>query len=272
MSESDRSVSPTEPCRGECGAIESRADSLVVDPRFLTPRLSPLAICAPNLPANSLDLTLPSRPTTPATQRWPIPPPPIRTDFAPFIYQTPGGRSDDERSPSSPLFSSTTPIRHGVSIAELVDEENSSPGTRGGISSSRSPATRVNTSSVHSRPPLFISIADVTPRSVGRQIPGVSQTKPLRSSPPSPSETPKPFTPWALGPSQSPSMYPASNDHRHTASEGEDIPRHSKRGKVSLTTPEVPERRVTRSSAKRKAAEDSEMGAKPPKRVKIGSP
>ena len=234
--ELDRSISYAELGRGGYSTIKSRMDSPVVDPRFSTSRSLSPDVGTSYIPANSLDLASPSRPTTPATQRWPLPPSPVRTVLESAIRTTLGGRSDYERSPSPPFHSSMTPVRHGVSIAELVDEENSSPGTRGGMNTSHSAATRVNMSSAQYYPPLSISITDVTPRPIGRdvsEIPRVLQTESPRSSLPS--------------------------------------PRHSKRKRASPTTPEVPEGRMTRGSVKRKAAENSEMKTEFSKRVKTGS-
>jgi len=215
------SVSPIEVRRGEWSALTGRADSPVVDPRL-------------------------PRPPIPATQRWPLPPSPV------------GGCSHNEPSPSSPILSPVTPARRGVSIAELVDEEDSSPGTRGGMNPSSSAPTCVNMSSAHSYPPVFISIVDVTPRFIRRdpsESPCLSRIESLRSP----------------SPSQSPPVSPASSDYHHSPS----ALRRSKRKRASdPATPEVPEGRVTRGSIKRKAAltENSETGTGSPKRVKTGSP
>jgi len=219
------SVSPTELRRGECSALTSRADNPVVDPRF-------------------------PHPPVPATQRWPLRPSPV------------GGRSENEPSPSSPLISPVTPARRGVSIAELVDEKYLSTDTHGGMNPSRSAATCVDMSSAHSYPPVFISIIDVTPRSIRRgpsESPCLSRIESLRSP----------------SPSQSPPVSPASSDYHHTPSEDGQTLRRSKRKRASdPATPEVPEGRVTRGSIKRKAAlaENSETGTGSPKRVRTGSP
>lgn len=215
------SASPIEVRRGEWNALTSRADSPVVDPRLPRPPIS-------------------------ATQRWPLPPFPV------------GGRSDNEPSPSSPILSPVTPSRRGVSIAELVDEEDSSTGTRGGMSPSRSAATCVNMSSAHYYPPLSISIVDVTPHSARRdpsESPCLSRIESLRSP----------------SPPQSPPVSPADSDYHPSPS----ALRRSKQKRASdPATPEVPEGRVTRGSIKRKAAstENSESGTGSPKRVKTGSP
>ena len=95
------------------------------------------------------------------------------------------------------------PTRRSISIAEIVDEENSSLGTLGGVNTPRPTVARTNVSSVHSNPPLSISVIDVT-----------------------------------TGP--------------------------------TLATHEVPGGRVTRSSTKRKAADDSGVGGGPSKWMKSG--
>ena len=164
------------------------------------------------------------------------------------------------------------PTRHGVTIAELVDEENSSPDTRGGINPSRSAATCVNMSSAHYYPPLTISVVDVTPRSMESEMleaSGMSQVKFLRSPSSSYPETPEYFTVQVPESSQGPPVSPASS---RTARQGGKTPRRSKPKGSPLTTPEVPEGRVTRSRIKRKAAEDPGVGTRPSKRVKIGLP
>lgn len=260
MIEPGRSVSPAEPWGRQCSTIQSRTDSSVVDPRFSTPEPTPLVIGTSRLPANSLDLPFPFLLTTPATRMWPIlppPPSPVRATLEPSTHQTPGGCSVG------------VPTRHGVTIAELVDEENSSPDTRGGINPSRSAATCVNMSSAHGNPPLTISVVDVTPRSIESEIleaSGVSQTKFIRS-PSSYPETPEYFTVQVPEPSRGPLVSPASS---HTARKGGKTPRRSKPKGSPLTTPEVPEGRVTRSRIKKKAAEDPGVETRPSKRVKIG--
>ena len=271
LPELDRSVSPAELCRGEYSAIKSRVDSPVVDPRSSTPRSFSPAIDTSHLPANPLDQASPSRFATPATQRWP--PPLVRTTPEPASYPTLGGRSDYERSPSSPLLSSILPIRHGVSIAELVDEENSFSSTRGGMNASRSPARCANMSPADSYPLLSIIIIDVTPRSPRRDIsetPGISQIESLQSSSPSPPETSELLIAHAPGQFQSPPVSPASSDNHHTSGEGGKTPRRSIGKGSSPTTPEVLEGRTTRSSTKRKAAENSDR-TELSKRVKLAS-
>lgn len=204
------------------------------------------------LPAVLAGISLPSWSSPPATQRWPLPPiPPFppKAEPEPITYPYPGGRSVNEYSPLPPLFNRT---RHGVSIAELVDEENTSPGTRGGVNRpSRSAATSVVVPTAHTYPPLSLSIVDVTPRSaVGPECPAQSRVIPLRSPP------------------RSPPISPASNDRRRTASEVGKIPRRSKRKAASMTEFETTGQRVTRSITNRKAAKDSELETRPSKRAK----
>jgi len=200
----------------------------------------------PRLLATSLDLAFLSRPTTPATQMWPSLPP-ARASFEP------------------------TPIRHGVSIAELVDEEGSPPGTRGGMSSSRPAATCATMSSAQSYPPLSISIVEITPRPIP-EAPEVSEMNSPRSSPSFPFKPPGSSTTHVPGPSRSPLVSSTDNDRRGTTGKGGKTPRRLKPNRIPLVAHEVPERRVTRSSAKRKAAEDLGMGTEPPKRMKTSSP
>jgi len=152
-SELDYSVFLAESPRERWGTIESRVDSPAADPRFSS-----------------------SRPTTPATRSWPIHPSLFNTTTS-ALRSTLGVGSDGERSPSPPLAPSAAPIRRGVPIAELVDEENSAPGTRGGINSSRPAETFMNMSSAHSYPPLVISIVDVTPRPTGVSGNGVRRMR-----------------------------------------------------------------------------------------------
>jgi len=185
---------------------------------------------------------------------------------------------DSGYSPSSPLFSHRTSARQSVPLAELVDEEGSSPGTRGGMRSFPSPAaTRVNMSLPQSPPPLFISIVDVTPSSTMKAISGapeVPEVRSLRSSPFPPPEMPGFFTTPAPVPSQSPSAFPTRNDHSRGCGEDTNAPRRYKRKGPPLVDPEVPDRRVTRSSsAKGRTTEDfGTRAAPPPKRARTGSP
>ena len=126
-----------------------------------------------------------------------------------------------------------------------------------------------------SYPPLFISVVDATPHPTGREIPEapeVSEMKSPRSSPSFPSETPRSFTTQVPGPSRSPLVSSANNNRRSTANKGGKTLRRLRLNRVPLVASEVPERRMTRSSAKRKAAEDLGMGTEPPKRVKTESP
>ena len=243
--------------------IRTRLDTPAVDPRFSAVKSSPPVVHTPYLPANSLGADLFPRPTTPATQRWPT--------FESSIRSTLGGHFDDETSPTSPLLSSATPTRRGISIAELVDEENSSPGTLGGVNAPRPTVTCTNVSSVHSYPPLSISIIDVTPGSTESNSHHTwgSQIKSLLSSPSPPPETPDPSIAHAPGLSQSRAVSPAS-DYAHVASEGGKSPHRSKRETATLATHEVPEGRVTRSNTKRKAADNSGVGGGPSKRMKPG--
>lgn len=137
----------------------------------------------------------------------------------------PGGNSANEYSPFPPLFSRPG-TRRGVSIAELVDEENSSSDTRGGVNRSSYTTARVNVSVVHPYPPLTISVVDVTPCPSGSEGLEVSRTMPLQSS------------------------------------------LRSRRKAGPLTAPETIGQRVTRSTAKRKAAKDFETETRPSKRTK----
>lgn len=208
-----------------------------------------------HLPEMSLDISFPSQYNAPATQRWPIPSTPLLPTRAISEHPTcsiPGGRSANERSPLSPRFLSRSPVRHGVPIAELVDEEDSSPGTRGGVNPPYRPvATHVNMSAAQNYPLITISIVDVTPRptrgSGGPEAPGIRSS---RSS------------------TRSPLVSPGGGNRLHTAGGGGKTPRRSTLRGVLLTAPEVPNQRVTRSSVKRKATEDS----KPSKRMKTSSP
>lgn len=163
-----------------------------------------------------------------------------------------------------------TPTRHGISIAELVDEEDSSPGTRGGTNASRSPGTSGNMSWA-SYPPLSIHFYDATPQD-RPETPGVSQPESLRSSSPAPPETPELPIAHAPDPPHSPPVPPASRNNRHASGEGVKSPHRSKRKAASPATPEIPEGRMTRSSAKRKVVENSEMRTELSKRAKTGSP
>jgi hypothetical protein len=263
MLELDRPVHPAPPSPTHAGAdmreeaafstIQRQMDRPVVDPRFSTLGQYEPTIGTPRLSPIPLDLPTPFRHTPPPTLR--RPPLPLSLTIHPAL----GDRSDGY-SPSSPLLSYLTPVRHGVPIAELVDEEGSSPGTRGGITSSRPAATCVNMSLAQSYPPLSISIVDVTPHPFGRESPEDPKTPDIESpcpSPPSPPETPRFFTTQTPGPSRSPLMSSAGG--------GEKTPRRYKRKGAPSTAPEVPVRRLTRSG---KAAESFEMDTTPSKRVK----
>ncbi|KAF9652526.1 hypothetical protein BDM02DRAFT_3109068 [Thelephora ganbajun] len=259
----DALLIPAEP---RCGwNTQSRMDIPVVDSRLSTPGQSQAVIDKTRLPVISLDPQFLSRPPTPATQKWPLLPlplPPVGAISEPSICPTLGDRSTSEYSPLSPLFSHQSPTRHGVSIAELVEEESSSSGTRGGMHPPSRPAvTRANTSAAHSYPPLSISITDATPQPTRREI------KPLRSSLVSLPESP---TTQVRSSSVSPPVSPASNHLRRAASEGRELPRRSKRKRVLLTTPEVPRRRVTRNSVKQKTSE--EFGMEAGKRTRAEAP
>lgn len=105
----------------------------------------------------------------------PIHPPPLPPSKSPV------------HGPSSPLFSSPTPTRHSVTIAELVDEEDSSPGTRGGVGASRPLTTHVRICPVGSYPPLRIAVVDVSPpvprvTNHGQSTPSVDEKVPRRSN------------------------------------------------------------------------------------------
>ena len=225
------------------------------------------AVRTPYLPVNSSGIGFLPRSTTPATQSWPLPPPPIRTIFESSVRSTLGGHSNDEASPASPLLHAT-PTRHSVSIAELVDEESTSPDTRGGVNAPRPTVACTNVPTVHSYPPLRISVIDVFTRGKPPTTLGVSQIKSLRSSSSPPPKTPDPFTAHASAPSPGRAVPSASSNLSHIVSEGGKTPRRSRRKRASVTTHEIPEGRVTRGSIKRKAADDSEMGDGPSKRMK----
>jgi len=250
-------LTPAEPHREQCSTVWSRMESPVIDPRFSTPGSHRPAIGTPRgVPAISLDLPFPSRYTPPPTQRWPLSPFYFaKATSDPPIHPTPGGRSDNEHSPPSPHPSHPPPTRQGVSIAELVDEEGSSPGTRGGTKSSHPVATSVDMSWAQHYPPLSIRIVDITPRPTERdlqEVPEVSEVKSLPSSP------------------GSPLMSPARNDCRRAASESGNTPRRSKRDVVPLSASEAPGRRL-RSAVKREATAVFGVGTGTSKRVKTGS-
>lgn len=201
------------------------------------------------------DQSLPSWPSTPATQRWPHPSISLvsaEAVFEPPTQSPPGGRSVNEYSPLPPLFNPPPRTRHAVSIAELVDEENSPPGTRGGVNRPSRPATtHVNVRMTLPYPPLSICIVDVTPRCIREpECPGGSGvTSPLLSL------------------SRSP---PASDRYqRCTTSEVGKFAHRSKRKTVSVTASETTHQRITRSvAAKRKATKEFEMENRPSKRAK----
>lgn len=251
-------------------------DSPLVHPRFSAPGQPRLTVDTTHPPAVQLEPQSPLRHTPPPTQRWPLSSVPLPPTFQ-YFTQTPGGRSDSGYSPSSPLFSHRTPARQSVPLAELVDEEGSSPGTRGGMRSFPSlAATRANMSLAQSYPPLLINIVDVTPLTRRRisEAPEVPEVRSLRSSPLPPPETPDFFTTPVPGPSQSPVTSPARNDRRRAGGGGSGTPRRSKRIGGPITGPEAPHRRITRSSStKGQATEDSGTRAVPsPKRARTGSP
>ena len=220
--------------------------------------------------------TIPFHHAPPPTQRWPfftVPLPPVMTTFE-HSTQTPGGHLD---SPPPPLFSHRTPARKSVPLAELVDEEGSSPGTRGGMRSFPSPATtQVNVSLAQSYPPISISIVDVTPstRKVVSGAPEVPEIRSLRSSPLPPPETPDFFTTPAPAPSRSPLTSPARNNRRRGGGKGNKPPRRSKRKGAPSADHEAPDLRVTRSSSvKGQATEDfGTRAASPFKRARTSSP
>ena len=149
-------------------------------------RLSTVVICP--LPALT-NLSPPSWRSPPATQRWPYPPIfslSSEVIFKPPTHASPGDRSANECSPSPPLFNQPQ-TRRGVSIAELVDEENSSPGTRGGTNHpSRPAAMHVNVPTACIYPMLSISIVDVTPPPTrgpeGPEASGVVPRRPKRKT------------------------------------------------------------------------------------------
>jgi len=218
-----------------------------------------LTINTTHTPAVPLEPSLPFRYTPPPTQRWPfssIPLPPI------------------EATPHR------TPARHSVPLAELVDEEGTSPGTRGGMRPFLRPAATpwATMSQVdESYPRLSIITVDVTPPFAGRANPEASEIpehRPLRSSPLPPRETPEFSTiPVQTLPRSSP-MSPDRNDRRRAGGEGSRTPRRSKRKGAPPVDPEVPDRRVTRSrSVKGQATEYFGTRAAPyPKRSRTSSP
>jgi len=250
-----------------CGHWNTVIDGPLVDSRFSTPGPPQPSIGTPRRPAFSLDPQSPSRRTPPPTQRWPLstlPLPPIE--------------ATSEHSPLSPLFSRQTPVRHSVPLADLVDEEGSSPGTRGGMRSFPLLATTgANMSLAQSYPPLSISIIDITPHFTGKEIsetPEVPEVRSLQSSPLPPPEAPDAFMTPAPASPRSPLMSPARDDRCRAGGEGSKTPRRSERKGALLADPEAPDRRVTRSSSvKRVAADDFGIrAARPPKRARTSSP
>ncbi|KAF9788402.1 hypothetical protein BJ322DRAFT_630825 [Thelephora terrestris] len=220
------------------------------DPLFVPRSSRPVMIGTPHLPDISLDISFPSRPTP--IQSTPLLP--TRTTLE-SSQSIPGVRSASEHSPSSPRLSNQSPTRHGMSIAELVDEENSSPGTRGGVNhSSYLVAARRNLPATQNYPLLTISIVDATPHSTRSPGgPDVLGSRPLRSPPRSP---------W---------MSPANNCLRTTSEGGRALRRSTRRG-VPPTAPESPDQRMTRSRTKRKATGEFEVANGPSKRTKTSSP
>ena len=237
----------------------------------------PFTIGTSCLPAIPLD-QLPLPRCTSSTELWPLYPlplPSIRAASESSIRPTLGSPSENECSPSLPPLSYPTQTYRSVSLADLVDEEGSHPGTRGGMRPSPLPAAaHVNTSLSKYYPPLSICIVDVTPlltRNPVLEAPEVSEVKSLRSSPSSPPGTPDRFCGQVPAPSRIPLTFPVSNDRRCAASEGRKARRSTRKG-TSLADSETPKRPITRSSAKRKAADNPGMDGEHPKRAKTDSP
>jgi hypothetical protein len=142
----------------------------------------------------------------------------------------------NEYSPFPPLLHRPR-TRHDISIAELVDEENSSSDTRGGVNHiSRTAVTRANVSTAHTYPQL--SICTVVALVV------------LPNRP------------------QNPSTPPVVNPLSRPTCGARKTPRRSKRKAVSLTASEDSGQPATRSGIKRKATKDSETEIGSSKRAK----
>ena len=217
-------------------------------------------------PTTPLEPSSPFRHTPPPTQRWPLSTVPLPPIVAPFEHftQIPGGRLDSGYPPSSPLFSHRTPARQSVPLAELVDEEGSSPDTRGGMRLFPLPATTW-AKVLQDYPPLSIITVDVTPpfaRRANPKAPEIPEDGSLRSSPLPPPETPEFSTIPVLTPPQG-----------SLTSSGSRTPHRSKRKGGPPVDPEVPDRRVTRSrTVKGQITEYGTGASPPPKRARTSSP
>lgn len=194
------------------------------------PAYPPKGMTGTRLPDTPLDLSSPlhPHPNMSATQMWPVP-----STSSPHIHPAPGGHSTNGYSPDPlPLHQTTT--RRGVTIGELVDEEDLFPDTRGGVNPFRPPAWDMPPRAAINYPPLSIVIIDVTPRPTG----GPETTQASADAPLKPS-------------SQGPST-PTPHQGR-AAHQGGKAPRSRGRKTVPQVAPEVPEKRVTRSGIKRGA-------------------